>query len=68
MNTRKYILKQIAHKLFQGPITAEEVNFMLKAKSMEDKFPLFTAIHRICTGQIKPDQMIDCIRSHPEHM
>jgi glycerol-3-phosphate dehydrogenase (NAD+) len=52
----------------QGPITALEVNYMLKNKSMEDKFPLFTAIHRICTNEIKPDQLIDCIRMHPEHM
>lgn len=52
----------------QGPPTAEEVNFMLKAKEMEDKFPLFTAIHRICRGELAPEQMIDCIRNHPEHM
>jgi glycerol-3-phosphate dehydrogenase (NAD+) len=52
----------------QGPITAEEVNFMLKAKKMEEKFPLFTAIHKICTSQIKPNELIDCIRNHPEHM
>jgi len=52
----------------QGPITAEEVNFMLKNKAMEDKFPLFTAIHNICSGKLKPDQLIDCIRNHPEHM
>lgn len=41
---------------------------MLKAKSMEDKFPLFTAIHRICMNEIKATQLIDCIRNHPEHM
>lgn len=82
----------------QGPITAEEVNFMLKNKGMEAKwvvdgrdqywmksfiwipsemynsvltthrFPLFTAIHKICTDQLKPNQLIDCIRQHPEHM
>lgn len=52
----------------QGPATAEEVNFMLKAKGIEDKFPLFTAIHRICLGELSPEQMIDCIRNHPEHM
>ncbi|XP_071055538.1 glycerol-3-phosphate dehydrogenase [NAD(+)], cytoplasmic isoform X3 [Onthophagus taurus] len=52
----------------QGPITAEEVNFMLKKKEMEDKFPLFTAIHKICNGDIPPEGMIDCIRNHPEHM
>lgn len=72
----------------QGPITAEEVNFMLKNKGMEDKwvphemgneqfdymtklafrFPLFTAIHRICTGVQKPADLIEGIRTHPEHM
>jgi len=52
----------------QGPPTAEEVNFMLKNKNMENKFPLFTAVHRICIGEIAPEQMIDCIRNHPEHM
>ncbi|XP_033150726.1 glycerol-3-phosphate dehydrogenase [NAD(+)], cytoplasmic [Drosophila busckii] len=31
----------------QGPPTAEEVNYMLKNKGLEDKFPLFTAIHKI---------------------
>nr|XP_016938655.1 glycerol-3-phosphate dehydrogenase [NAD(+)], cytoplasmic isoform X1 [Drosophila suzukii] len=52
----------------QGPPTAEEVNYMLKNKGLEDKFPLFTAIHKICTNQLKPNDLIDCIRNHPEHM
>ncbi|XP_060524604.1 glycerol-3-phosphate dehydrogenase [NAD(+)], cytoplasmic isoform X2 [Cylas formicarius] len=52
----------------QGPYTAEEVNYMLKNKGMEDKFPLFTAIHRICMGQLTAQDFIDCIRNHPEHM
>ncbi|KAL4716615.1 hypothetical protein ACJJTC_008250 [Scirpophaga incertulas] len=52
----------------QGPITAEEVNFMLANKNMENKFPLFTAVYRICRGELKPSDFIDCIRSHPEHM
>jgi len=52
----------------QGPFTAEEVNFMLKNKGMEDKFPLFTSIHHICTGQRPVSEFIDCIRHHPEHM
>ncbi|KAJ8961606.1 hypothetical protein NQ314_005923 [Rhamnusium bicolor] len=43
----------------QGPFTAEEVNFI---------FPLFTAIHKICTGQLLATDFIDCIRNHPEHM
>ncbi|KAK9737364.1 NAD-dependent glycerol-3-phosphate dehydrogenase N-terminus [Popillia japonica] len=52
----------------QGPITAEEVNYMLKTKGMEDRFPLFTAIHRICIGEVKAEEMINCIKNHPEHM
>jgi glycerol-3-phosphate dehydrogenase (NAD+) len=41
---------------------------MLKNKGMEDKFPLFTAIHKICTGQKPASEFIDCIKHHPEHM
>lgn len=52
----------------QGPFTAEEVNYMLKSKNMEDRFPLFTAIHRIFIGNQSINDFIDCIRSHPEHM
>ncbi|CAH2071194.1 unnamed protein product, partial [Iphiclides podalirius] len=52
----------------QGPITAEEVNHMLANKNMENKFPLFTGVFRICRGELKPTDFIDCIRSHPEHM
>ncbi|KAF4520037.1 hypothetical protein B566_EDAN008324 [Ephemera danica] len=52
----------------QGPYTAEEVNYMLRNKDMEDRFPLFTAIHKICTGELPPEQMVACIRQHPEHI
>ena len=52
----------------QGPATADEVNGMLKAKNMTDKFPLFTAVHRICTKDLKPSDLIDQIRNHPEHL
>nr|XP_027227969.1 LOW QUALITY PROTEIN: glycerol-3-phosphate dehydrogenase [NAD(+)], cytoplasmic-like [Penaeus vannamei] len=52
----------------QGPQTAEEVNYMLKNKGMEDRFPLFSSIHRICKGEIPPADMVNCIRNHPEHM
>ncbi|XP_013784052.1 glycerol-3-phosphate dehydrogenase [NAD(+)], cytoplasmic-like [Limulus polyphemus] len=52
----------------QGPQTAEEVYIMLKNKGMEDRFPLFTAVHQICQGQLPPTQMVNCIQNHPEHM
>ncbi|KAI4477087.1 hypothetical protein M0804_013088 [Polistes exclamans] len=52
----------------QGPATADEVNAMLKAKNMLDKFPLFTAVQRICHEEIRPADLIDQIRNHPEHV
>ncbi|XP_013778013.1 glycerol-3-phosphate dehydrogenase [NAD(+)], cytoplasmic-like [Limulus polyphemus] len=52
----------------QGPQTAEEVHIMLKNKGMEERFPLFTAIHQICQGNLPPTQMINCIKNHPEHV
>ncbi|XP_056647997.1 glycerol-3-phosphate dehydrogenase [NAD(+)], cytoplasmic isoform X2 [Diorhabda carinulata] len=52
----------------QGPFTAEEVNTMLKTKQMEDKFPLFTTIYKICDGKLPPSEFISCIKNHPEHM
>ncbi|XP_012283028.1 glycerol-3-phosphate dehydrogenase [NAD(+)], cytoplasmic [Orussus abietinus] len=52
----------------QGPFTAEEVNYMLKARHMEQEFPLFTAVHRICIGELKPSAFIESIRNEPKHM
>ena len=52
----------------QGPETAREVFVMLEREKSLEKFPLFVAIHRICTGQLAPTGMIDCIREHPEHL
>ena len=52
----------------QGPETAAEVNFMLKEKNMEDQFPMFTTVHKICIGEKKPEEFIEALRSHPEHM
>jgi len=51
----------------QGPYTADEVHYMLNNRDMLNEFPLFTAVHRICVGQLKPDAFIDQIRQHPEH-
>lgn len=52
----------------QGPFTAEEVNYMLKAKNMENRFPLFTTVHRICIGETMPMELIEHLRNHPEYM
>jgi len=52
----------------QGPLTAEELYETLEARNVLEKYPLFVAVHRICKGQLSPDKLIDCIRSHPEHI
>jgi len=52
----------------QGPHTAASVMVMLKSYKMEDKFPMFCAIHKICTQELKPTDFIDCLRTHPEHL
>jgi glycerol-3-phosphate dehydrogenase (NAD+) len=52
----------------QGPLTAREVNAMLKIKKAEIEYPLFTAIYNICEGHVKVESFIDCLRNHPEHM
>jgi len=52
----------------QGPMTAHEVNTMLKLRGLENKYPLFTAVHKICIQDITPAALIDCIRDHPEHL
>ncbi|KAF8358837.1 gpdh-2, partial [Pristionchus pacificus] len=52
----------------QGPLTAEEVYLMMEKTGLHEKFPLFTAVHKICKGDMKPESLIDCLRNHPEHM
>jgi glycerol-3-phosphate dehydrogenase (NAD+) len=51
----------------QGPETAAEVNYMLKARGLEADFPLFTTVHRICIGELQPEDLLDSLRNHPEH-
>ncbi|XP_015516118.2 glycerol-3-phosphate dehydrogenase [NAD(+)], cytoplasmic-like isoform X1 [Neodiprion pinetum] len=58
----------LAGQKLQGPATADEVHTMLVNRGATDKFPLFTAVHRICIAELKPAEFIDQIRSHPEHV
>jgi len=51
-----------------GPETAAEVNFMLKNAKKEEDFPLFTAVHKVCTKAIKPEEFMESLKNHPEHM
>lgn len=51
-----------------GPFTAREVNHMLKIKNVENKFPLFTAIHKICEGESTPTELYESLRYQPEEI
>lgn len=52
----------------QGPPTAAEVYFMLQKKGMEDKFPMFMAIHKILTRENAPESLITSLKNHPVHV
>jgi len=69
--TSKKSIAQLEEELLngqklQGPETAAEVNYMLKAKNLESEFPLFTQIHKICTGEAAPESIIEAMRSHSD--
>lgn len=51
----------------QGPPTASELYEVIKNQNLVEKFPLFVAVHKICSGEITPEQFIDSIKNHPEH-
>ena len=36
----------------EGPETAAEVNYLLAREGLEDKFPLFTAVHRLVMHRV----------------
>jgi glycerol-3-phosphate dehydrogenase (NAD+) len=52
----------------QGPPTAAEVNVVLREKGLEHRFPLFTAVHKICARQMAVEKFVDCLKDHPEHL
>uniref|UniRef100_A0AC35G5E5 Glycerol-3-phosphate dehydrogenase [NAD(+)] n=1 Tax=Panagrolaimus sp. PS1159 TaxID=55785 RepID=A0AC35G5E5_9BILA len=65
-------LKEVEKELLngqsaQGPLTAEEVVELLKKTNSESSYPLFVAVDKICKNELKPKDLIDCLRSHPEH-
>ncbi|XP_061871546.1 glycerol-3-phosphate dehydrogenase [NAD(+)], cytoplasmic isoform X2 [Colius striatus] len=52
----------------QGPQTSAELHRILKSKNIVDKFPLFTAVYRICYEGKPVTDVIKCLQNHPEHM
>ncbi|XP_029821842.1 glycerol-3-phosphate dehydrogenase [NAD(+)], cytoplasmic, partial [Manacus vitellinus] len=52
----------------QGPQTSAELHRILKSKNVVEKFPLFTAVYRICYEGKPVADFIKCLQNHPEHM
>ncbi|XP_017018820.1 glycerol-3-phosphate dehydrogenase [NAD(+)], cytoplasmic [Drosophila kikkawai] len=56
-----------------GPVTAELVHYMLKKKGLEDKFPLFTTVYKICIGDSPLSRLVETLIKarddifHPMH-
>jgi glycerol-3-phosphate dehydrogenase (NAD+) len=50
-----------------GPPAARAVNNLLKSRDLEARFPLFTSIHKICVGDMHPEDLIDQLKHHPVH-
>lgn len=44
--------------IMPGPYAAAQVNYMIRRKSLETEFPLFTTIHKICTQILTPSSLI----------
>uniref|UniRef100_A0A0K0ECC0 Glycerol-3-phosphate dehydrogenase [NAD(+)] n=1 Tax=Strongyloides stercoralis TaxID=6248 RepID=A0A0K0ECC0_STRER len=51
----------------QGVCTAEEVATMLKNTNSQNEFPLFMGVDKVCRREIKPEDLIEHLKNHPEH-
>ncbi|KFV71209.1 Glycerol-3-phosphate dehydrogenase [NAD(+)], cytoplasmic, partial [Dryobates pubescens] len=51
----------------QGPQTSAELHRILQSKNAVEKFPLFTAVYRICYEGKPVTDVIQCLQNHPVH-
>lgn len=51
-----------------GPDTAKKVYAQLSAMHLCERYPLFTAVHLICSRVIPPNMLIPMLRQHPAHV
>ncbi|KAK1992224.1 glycerol-3-phosphate dehydrogenase [Colletotrichum falcatum] len=49
--------RELNGQMLQGTSTAQEVNSFLKARGLEKKYPLFTAVHGILEGRYSVDDI-----------
>lgn len=48
--------------------TARLINVLLKSRNLENRFPLFTAVYKICVFKLPVADFIDQLKDHPEYI
>ncbi|KAH9589910.1 Glycerol-3-phosphate dehydrogenase, variant 4 [Schistosoma haematobium] len=62
------ITDKIPYRTFvDGAEYAKQIYSILADRRRTGHFPLFVAVHRICQNEIKPQELITCLQSHPIH-
>ncbi|CAH8609466.1 unnamed protein product [Heterobilharzia americana] len=57
------------HRTFtDGVEYAAQIYNILAARHRTAHFPLFVAVHRICRNELKPEDFLHCLESHPIHL
>ncbi|VUZ42606.1 unnamed protein product [Hymenolepis diminuta] len=51
-----------------GPDTAKKIYTQLSAVHLCERYPLFTAVHLICSRIIPANMLIPMLRQHPAHL
>ncbi|CAH8593676.1 unnamed protein product [Schistosoma turkestanicum] len=71
-DTNRLSMSSIANKIpyrtfVDGIEYAKQIYSILADRRRIEHFPLFVAVHRICQSEIKPQELITCLQSHPIH-
>lgn len=51
----------------QGPPTAQDVFEMLEVHEISERFPIFTSVHKVFTGEHGQKELYESLRNHPEY-
>ncbi|KAG9508745.1 Golgi pH regulator [Fragariocoptes setiger] len=60
--------EMLAGQKLQGYQTAQEVYYMLEKKKQLERYPLFTAVHKICSRQLQATSLVEYLRLEPDDM
>ncbi|CAH8593722.1 unnamed protein product [Schistosoma turkestanicum] len=47
---------------------AKQIYQILATRHRTAHFPLFVGVHRICQNELKPQDLLHCLASHPIHL